>query len=198
MPFCPKCGKETPADAKFCTNCGATLEPTPVPPPPASSGYAPPSPLADLVRGSRIVAGIVDYIIMFVLVIIIGIVVGILSNSLIAPWGMTGPGMMRAFGAAGWMTRIWGTIGLMWLLWLVYFTYFEGTSGQTIGKKFTHIKVIKENGSKCDFGSALVRNILRIIDHLPFLYILGIILIVVTEKKQRLGDMLAKTIVVKA
>ena len=164
------------------------MEPTtataPVPP-----GYAPPSPLADL--GSRIVAGIVDYI-------IIGIVAGILSIFLIVPWAMTGPSMMGTFGAAGWMSGIWGIIGLMWLLWLVYFTYFEGTSGQTIGKKFTHIKVIKESGSKCDYGSALVRNLLRIIDHLPFLYILGIILIAATEKKQRLGDMLAKTIVVKA
>jgi len=189
MPYCPKCGKEIPADAKFCTNCGATLEPTSVPPPPAPSGYAPPSPLGDL--GSRIVAGIVDYI-------IIGIVTGILSIFLIAPGAMTGPGTMGTFEAAGWMSGLWGIIGVMWLLWLVYFTYFEGTSGQTIGKKFTHIKVIKENGSKCDFGSALVRNILRIIDHLPFLYILGIILIAATEKKQRLGDMLAKTIVVKA
>jgi uncharacterized RDD family membrane protein YckC len=189
MPFCPKCGEEIQANAKFCTNCGATLEPTTAAAT-APSGYAPPSPLGNL--GSRIVAGIIDYI-------IIGIVTGILSILLIAPWTtMTGPGMMGAFGAAGWMSGIWGIIGLMWLLWLVYFTYFEGTSGQTIGKKFSHIKVIKENGSKCDFGSALVRNILRIIDHLPFLYILGIILVAVTEKKQRLGDMLAKTIVVKA
>jgi uncharacterized RDD family membrane protein YckC len=85
----------------------------------------------------------------------------------------------------------------MWLLWLVYFTYFEGTSGQTIGKSLTHLKVVKEDGSKCDFGSAFVRNILRIVDHLPFLYILGIILIAATDKRQRLGDMLAKTIVVK-
>jgi uncharacterized RDD family membrane protein YckC len=188
MPYCPKCGKEIPADAKFCTNCGATLEPTTAPPP-APSGYAPPSPLGDL--GSRIVAGIVDYI-------IIGIVAGILSIFLIVPWAMTGSGMMGTFGAAGWFSGMWGIVGLMWLLWLIYFTYFEGTSGQTIGKKFTHIKVIKEDGSKCDFGSALVRNILRIIDHLPFLYILGIILIAATEKKQRLGDMLAKTLVVKA
>jgi uncharacterized RDD family membrane protein YckC len=188
MPYCPKCGKEIQADAKFCTNCGATLEPTTAPPP-APSGYTPPSPLGDL--GSRIVAGIVDYI-------IIGIVAVILSIFLIVPWAMTGLGMMGTFGAAGWFSGMWGIVGIMWLLWLIYFTYFEGTSGQTIGKKFTHIKVIKEDGSKCDFGSALVRNILRIIDHLPFLYILGIILIAATEKKQRLGDMLGKTIVVKA
>lgn len=34
MPYCPKCGNEVPADAKFCTNCGATLGQAPPPPPP--------------------------------------------------------------------------------------------------------------------------------------------------------------------
>ena len=187
MPFCPKCGREVPSDAKFCTNCGATLEvSTSTTPPPPPSGYTPPSALADL--GSRIVAGIIDYI-------IIAIVAGILSLFLMVPWFMTGTAMM---GTPGWFGGIGGIVGLMWLLWLIYFTYFEGTSGQTIGKKFTHVKVIKESGERCDFGSALIRNILRIIDHLPFLYILGIILIAATEKRQRLGDMLGKTIVVKA
>lgn len=90
-----------------------------------------------------------------------------------------------------------GMFGIQFLLWIVYFTYFEGTSGQTIGKKFSHIKVLKSDGDPCDSGAALVRNLLRIIDSLPFIYILGIILIAATDKHQRLGDMLAKTIVVK-
>jgi uncharacterized RDD family membrane protein YckC len=105
--------------------------------------------------------------------------------------------MMGGFGAA-WLGGMFGILGLMWILWLIYFTYFEGTSGQTLGKRLTHIKVAKEDGSTCDIGSALVRNILRIVDHLPFLYILGIILIAATEKRQRLGDMLGRTIVIKA
>jgi uncharacterized RDD family membrane protein YckC len=194
MPYCPKCGKEVPTDAKFCANCSAVLQTTSQAAPTPTSAYTPPSPLGDL--GSRIVAGIVDYV-------IIGIITGILALLLflnVASSGVrvvtdvTGPGMM---GVPNWF-GFFGTLGVMWLLWLVYFTYFEGTSGQTVGKKLAHIKVIKEDGSKCDFGSALVRNILRIVDHFPFLYILGIILIAATDKRQRLGDMLAKTIVVKA
>ena len=189
MPYCPKCGKEVPADAQFCTTCGAALQATRTPAP-APLGFTPPSPLADL--GSRIVAGIVDYI-------IIGIIAGVLSILVFLPVSVvTGPGIMDGGFRVGWLSGMLGIIGAMWLLWLIYFTYFEGTSGQTIGKKLTHIRVIKEDGSRCDFGSALVRNLLRIVDHLPFLYVLGIILIAATEKKQRLGDMLAKTIVVKA
>jgi uncharacterized RDD family membrane protein YckC len=190
MPYCPKCGKEIRSDAIFCTNCGTTLEIGAASPPsaPTPSGYIPPSPLGDL--GSRIVAGIIDYI-------IIGIVAGILSIFLLVPWIMTGARMMGTFGPA-WVGGILGIVGVMWILWLIYFTYFEGTSGQTIGKSLIHIRVVKEDGSRCDLGSALVRNILRIIDHLPFLYLLGIILIAATDKRQRLGDMLARTIVIKA
>ena len=188
MSYCPKCGKEVPADAKFCMGCGATLQATTTSAP-APSGFTPPSPLADL--GSRIVAGIVDYI-------IIGIIVVVLSVLVFLPVSVvTGPVIMNSGFRVGWLSGIFGIIAVMWFLWLIYFTSFEGTSGQTIGKKLTHIRVVKEDGSKCDFGSALVRNILRIVDHLPFLYILGIILIATTEKRQRLGDMLAKTIVVK-
>jgi len=183
MPYCPECGKEVSVDAKFCGSCGATLGAGPAAPPPPA--YAPPRPIADL--GSRIVAGLIDYI-------IIGVVAAVLVLLTFAPILMAPSRMMEW----GWWGIGWGGMfGVQFLLWLIYFTYFEGTSGQTIGKKFTHIKVVKEDGSRCDFRSALVRNILRIVDSLPFNYILGIILIAATDKKQRLGDMLAKTLVVK-
>lgn len=190
MPYCPKCGNEVPIDAKFCTSCGATLTAAVTPIAPAApSGYTPPSPLSDL--GSRIVAGLVDYI-------IIGIIAAVLFFVAFAPFFAAPAWMMGGLGAAwewGWFG---GMFGLQFFLWLIYFTYFEGTSGQTLGKKLAHIKVVKEDGSRCDVGSALVRSLLRIVDSLPAIYILGIILIAATDKKQRLGDMLAKTIVIKA
>jgi len=188
MPDCPKCGREVSADATFCSNCGETLGLTSGPiPPPSSSGYVPQSPLADL--GSRIVAGVADYVIIL-------IVAGILAIFALVPWMVSAP-LIGGFGVVS-LGGLFGILGRVWLLWLIYFTYFEATSGQTIGKMLTHIRVIKEDGSRCDFGSALIRNILRIVGHLPFLYILGIILIAATEKRQRLGDMLGRTIVIKA
>jgi len=83
------------------------------------------------------------------------------------------------------------------LVWLLYFTYFEGTSGQTLGKKIMGIKVVKENGDQPSFMDALIRTILRIIDGIAF-YLVGFIVILVSEKKQRLCDMAAGTIVVEA
>jgi uncharacterized RDD family membrane protein YckC len=60
------------------------------------------------------------------------------------------------------------------------------------------IKVVREDGSPCGIVPAIIRNILRIVDGLPFLYIIGMILISRSSKKQRLGDSVAKTVVVKA
>ena len=49
-----------------------------------------------------------------------------------------------------------------------------------------------------DMGRAFIRNILRIIDWLPFFYIVGFVLVESQPQKKRLGDTVARTIVVKA
>lgn len=188
---CLKCGKENSDDAQFCISCGASLKVETKISTEVSSQVSP-FPFADL--GSRIVAGLVDYI-------IIGIIAAVVFFLALAPmFMMRGPFVMPGQGwgspAFGW-SWIGGILALQFILWIIYFTYFEGTSGQTFGKKLAHIKVVKDDGEKCDFLAAFIRNLLRIVDRLPFIYILGIILILVTNKKQRLGDILAKTIVVK-
>jgi len=82
--------------------------------------------------------------------------------------------------------------------WVLYFTYFEGTSGQTIGKRAVGIKVVDERTfTIIGIGRAFARNVLRIVDVLPFFYIVGIISVLASAKKQRLGDMVARSIVLK-
>jgi uncharacterized RDD family membrane protein YckC len=80
---------------------------------------------------------------------------------------------------------------------MAYFTLLEGSKGQTIGKMITKIKVVAEDGKPIDMNRSLVRNLLRIIDGL-FVYLVGAILVWRSDKKQRLGDKVAKTVVVKA
>ena len=88
--------------------------------------------------------------------------------------------------------------GLLWIaFFLVYYVYMEGSRGQTIGKMLTRIKVVSEDGGKINMNQALIRNVLRIIDAVAF-YLVGAVLIWRSEKKQRFGDSVAKTIVVKA
>lgn len=91
----------------------------------------------------------------------------------------------------------WGFGLLSFIIFLAYFTYLEGAKGQTIGKMVTKIKVVREDGGKIDMNQAFTRTILRIIDGL-LAYLIGAILIWRSDKKQRLGDSIAKTVVVKA
>ena len=68
--------------------------------------------------------------------------------------------------------------------------------GQTPGKKAQKIKVVSVDGSPVSIGSYLLRWLFRIIDQQIY-GIVAIILIASTDKNQRLGDLLAKTTVIK-
>ncbi|PTD94466.1 hypothetical protein C9439_02305 [archaeon SCG-AAA382B04] len=85
-----------------------------------------------------------------------------------------------------------GTYGLLVLL---YFVVLEATRGQTLGKMLTGIKVVKQDGSPCDFSSSLIRNLLRVVDGI-FVYVVGALFIAQSDKDQRLGDRIANTVVV--
>lgn len=79
-----------------------------------------------------------------------------------------------------------------------YFTYFETLrNGQTPGKRWMGLRVITEEGSPIDLSSAVVRNLVRIIEFALGVYLVGIISIVVSRKYKRIGDYAAGTIVVK-
>ena len=80
-------------------------------------------------------------------------------------------------------------------VYFIYFTVLEGTAGATVGKLVCKIRVKKENGDACGIWKAFERNILRIVDGLAF-YLVGILLIARSDKKQRLGDKIAKTVVI--
>lgn len=79
---------------------------------------------------------------------------------------------------------------------ILYYWLMEGLFGATIGKMAAAIRVTGLEGEKCGLGNALVRTCLRIFDGL-FFYLLGFLVAVCSQKKQRIGDHLAKTLVIK-
>jgi uncharacterized RDD family membrane protein YckC len=84
------------------------------------------------------------------------------------------------------------------LIWCAYSLIFElAMQGQTPGKRIMKIRVVPLDGDQLTFGSILIRWFFRLIDF-PFSYIptVGICAIVISEKHQRLGDMVAGTILV--
>ena len=77
-----------------------------------------------------------------------------------------------------------------------YYCYFELMfNGQTPGKKIFDIRVIQLNGQKLNFTAALLRNLLRFID-MGFFFI-GVLGILFTQNKTRIGDLAANTIVIE-
>ena len=87
---------------------------------------------------------------------------------------------------------------LVGLVALGYFIGMEGyNNGQTLGKIATGIKVLSQDGKPITVQQALIRNLLRIVDGLPFFYIVGIIIASSSPLKQRFGDKIAKTVVIK-
>ncbi|MBA4388798.1 MAG: RDD family protein [Verrucomicrobia bacterium] len=83
------------------------------------------------------------------------------------------------------------------LLSVGYPMFFEWLwHGQTIGKKAVRIQVMDEQGLRLRFHQVMMRNLLRVVDTLPWFYMLGGIVSVLSPRSQRLGDMAANTIVV--
>jgi uncharacterized RDD family membrane protein YckC len=79
-------------------------------------------------------------------------------------------------------------------LWFNYFTFCEWRWGQTIGKNATGIEVRSLDGAdRLTFGQASIRNLLRLVDF----FVIGEVMILATERRQRLGDRAAKTVVTR-
>ncbi|MBN2546185.1 MAG: RDD family protein [Spirochaetes bacterium] len=88
---------------------------------------------------------------------------------------------------------------LLFLLFLLFYRLFFELiwKGQTPGKKIMKIRVIQDDGTYLRTIPAVLRNLFRIIDGLPFNNIAGFIAMIANEKHKRIGDMVAGTIVIK-
>jgi len=86
--------------------------------------------------------------------------------------------------------------GLIGLLAIAYFIVMEATQGATVGKMALGLRVVKMDGSPISWSESVIRNLLRIIDGL-FVYLVGAILIWTSPLKQRLGDRVANTVVIR-
>lgn len=79
----------------------------------------------------------------------------------------------------------------------VYFVVLEGFLGCTVGKRLLRRRVVRIDGGNPGLLRALLRNLLRLVDGLPVLSILGVVLIILSPENARVGDLVAGTRVVK-
>jgi uncharacterized RDD family membrane protein YckC len=153
---------------------------TSVPEPSSEPTEAPPPALASQedVLGRRISAALIDLALMFGLFVVVALAIG--ENS--------------AGGGSVSLSLTGSGAALYLVLVLVYYFALEATIGQTLGKLLLGLRVDRVDGSSPSVGAIALRTLLRIVDWLPFLYLVGFITMMVTgQRRQRLGDLAAKT-----
>jgi uncharacterized RDD family membrane protein YckC len=92
----------------------------------------------------------------------------------------------------------WELFAELLIAWL-YFVLLEWLwNGQTIGKRIFGLRVISEDGEPARFVAVIVRNLVRVVDFLPFFYGFGLVALIVSPRSQRLGDYAGGTFVVRA
>ena len=126
--------------------------------------------------GKRAVAIIIDMILLSIIAWIISM--------------FTGGATQEGFEIKGAPAFLW------FLIALAYYVVMEVKWGGSLGKLAMRLKVVKESGEPIDWQASLVRNVLRIVDGF-FFYLVGAIIVWTSKKRQRLGDMLAHTLVVR-
>ncbi len=92
------------------------------------------------------------------------------------------------------------TVDVPWLVLLVvvYFSAQEALFGSTWGKMVAGLRVVDVEGTPPSLAAVLVRNILRPLDYWPAFYVVGAISALLSSRRQRLGDRVAHTVVVRA
>jgi len=139
--------------------------------------------------GNRFLACAVDHAIQTIALILVYIGLIFIANF--------GNFSAKIFDAPKWVIAV--LLIFIFLIMSGYFVFFEWLwNGQTPGKRWLKLRVIREDGRPITFFESAVRNLLRTFDMMlaPF-YSIGLISVFITEKDQRVGDLIAGTVVVR-
>src|SRR3954447_5852006 len=131
--------------------------------------------------GNRFIACAIDHGIQIFTIIAVGILFAIISDA--SSLGS------RLLNAPKWVIAL--LIVIQAIIFDGYFAVFEWIwHGQTPGKRWLKLRVIREDGRPISFFEAMVRNLLRLVDFLvPPFYSVGLISVFATERDQRVGDL---------
>jgi len=89
-------------------------------------------------------------------------------------------------------------LGSVFFLNIFYYVFFElTTNGQSQGKRIVGLRVIHDGGQSLGASASLTRNISRVIDFLPGPYLVAFISALISSKGQRVGDLIAGTVVIR-
>ncbi|MEM7592005.1 MAG: RDD family protein [Cyanobacteria bacterium P01_A01_bin.83] len=139
--------------------------------------------------GNRSFALLIDYIILGLIILLVWMISAFVAFGLVSDWFNNGTLNILA-------QWIWAIQSLTtFAIYVGYFVILETLwQGQTPGKRWTKIKVIRDNGQPERLPQAILRALLRPVDDILFV---GVFLIIFSRQEKRLGDMVAGTIVVQ-
>ncbi|MDR7277383.1 RDD family protein [Catenuloplanes atrovinosus] len=139
------------------------------------------------VTGRRVVANLID-----------GFLMVLVGGGFMMMFGVERSAAMETAGTATmWTMSPAGTL-LYAAFAIAYYVLMERLAGRTLGKMVTGIRVVDEaTGAAPSWGQAALRTLLRIVDGL-FGYLVAFVVVLTNDKRRRLGDMAAKTLVVRS
>ncbi|MCX6363889.1 MAG: RDD family protein [Actinobacteria bacterium] len=178
---CARCGRHVTSEAPRCPECGAD----------------PRTGIATFKRGEmdrvRICQGVrIRCLAIFIDFLVIAAVT--LVASLLVYLVLLGGGSFAEVGKgpSSWPLWVAACLGAF-----AYFWWSEAAWGRTLGKRLCDLRVVRRDGARLGSGGAFVRNLLRVVDWLPLFYVLGAAVIWATPKNQRIGDLAARSAVVR-
>jgi uncharacterized RDD family membrane protein YckC len=137
--------------------------------------------------GSRSYAFVIDWHIRLVLALAWVFVFAFLFGSQWNPFGLDLTG--RWLAEIGYLPAA--------LIYLLYHPVLEiATRGRTPGKRMAGVRIVSRTGDIPGAGALLLRNVFRLIDSLPFTYLLGLGVVMFTRQHVRIGDLAAGTLLV--
>jgi uncharacterized RDD family membrane protein YckC len=162
---------------------GMEMNYIPEPPSPATEPVPPAPPGQEDVLGRRVGAALIDIALLAGVFLIFSLTVGEIST--------------ERWGFYAYLNPAWFLVYLAVVL--VYYFVLEVAVGQTVGKRLLGLRVVRADGSRPSVAAIAVRTLLRLVDWLPALYMVGFTTMAATgARRQRLGDLAAKTRVGRA
>lgn len=140
--------------------------------------------------GNRTLALCIDYQILLLVLLVLWLLGGLFALGLFS---------VLAASNVNYSELPWWLLGIAILLNFViysgYFVYFEVMHrGQTPGKRFTKIRVVRDNGRPVGLSQAVLRSLLRPVDDFCFI---GAFFILFGKREKRIGDWAAGTLVIQ-
>ena len=152
---------------------------------------------------SRMLAYGIDFAVVLVLLVGVFFVLGLLTSifsGLAESVRFTASGGTARGGSVDPLALYELSIFLIFQL-VVEWIYFVGcemlAGGRSIGKACVGLRVVSDGGRPVSLRASLVRNLLRLVDVLPDLYVVGLVAMVCSADGKRLGDLAAGTIVIR-